>query len=57
MAVLSLIAGVVLALAGLTTGVLCLLAIGDGEVRRGLTGVVVGAGLLAAGAWLGGFVG
>ena len=54
MEMLGLITGVVLALAGVTTSVLCLFAIGDGEVRRGLAGVLAGACLLAVGAWLSG---
>jgi hypothetical protein len=50
--VLSTVVGIVLALAGLSTALLCLFAIADGERRRGVLGVVVGLGLVALGLWL-----
>ena len=46
------IVGVLLGLAGLSTALMCLLALGDGAIRRGTAGLVAGLALLATGLWL-----
>ena len=43
------IVGVLLGLAGLSTALMCLLALGDGAIRRGTAGLVAGLLLLALG--------
>ena len=48
--------GIILGLAGLSTALLCLLALGDGALRRSLIGFVAGLFLLATGLWLVGFL-
>ena len=54
---LAMIIGIVLGLAGLSTALLCLLAISDGAVRRGLVGFASGVVLFTGGLWLVGFLG
>lgn len=56
--VISTIAGVLLCLAGLATGLMCLLALTEPGARgRALKGLAVGVGLLLAGLWLVGMLG
>ena len=55
--VLLTIVGVLLGLAGLATAVMCALALTEGALRRGSTGLVVGLALLGVGLWLVGALG
>jgi len=54
---LATVLGILLGLAGLSTALLCLLALADGALRRGAIGFTCGMLLLGSGLWLVGFLG